>query len=67
MMIGILLESMSIGLTSCVETLVSQAYGYGNLTLCGVLFNRGRIILILFFIPLAILLSYSDSILSALS
>ena len=55
------------GLNQAQQTLVSQAYGYGNLSLCGVLLNRGRIILILIFVPLTMVLSYADSILDALN
>ena len=55
------------GLNQAQQTLVSQAYGYGNLSLCGVLLNRGRIIVILIFVPLTLMMSYSDSILEALN
>ena len=51
------------GLNGAVETLVSQSYGYGDLHLCGVQFNRGRLILTTVYIPLAILLSFSDTLL----
>ena len=52
-----------IGINGAIETLVSQAYGYGQLRLCGVHFNRGRLVLTAIFIPLAILLSFSEPIL----
>lgn len=38
--IGILLESVGIGMTSCVETLVSQAYGANDHYMCRVYLNR---------------------------
>ena len=51
------------GMNGAAETLVSQAYGNGQLKLCGVHFNRGRLILTAFFIPLATLLMFSEHIL----
>ena len=50
-------------MNGAAETLVSQAYGNGQLKLCGVHFNRGRLILTAFFIPLATLLMFSEHIL----
>ena len=40
MVIGLALESVGISLTSCVETLVSQAYGAEDYQLCRVYLNR---------------------------
>jgi multidrug resistance protein, MATE family len=40
-----------IGLNSAISTLVSQAYGAGNLRKCGIYLNKGRIAVMLFFIP----------------
>ena len=37
---GILIESVGIGLTSCVETLVSQAFGANDFYMCKVYLNR---------------------------
>ena len=51
------------GINGALETLASQAYGYGQLRLCGVHFNRGRLVLTAIFIPLAILLSFSEPML----
>ena len=51
------------GMNGAVETLVSQAYGNGQLGLCGVHLNRGRLILTTMFIPLAIILTFSEQIL----
>ena len=50
----LMVQSLLTGLNSAQETLTSQAFGNGNLRLCGVNLNRGRFILIAFFIPLAI-------------
>ena len=47
------------GMNGAVETLVSQAYGNGQLRLCGVHLNRGRLILTAIFIPLATILTFS--------
>ena len=38
--IGIIIESCGIGLTSCVETLVSQAFGANDHYMCKVYLNR---------------------------
>ena len=54
------------GINGALETLVSQAYGFGQLQLCGVYFNRGRLVLTAIFIPLAIMLGYSYQILTFL-
>ena len=40
------------GLNSAIATLVSQAYGCGNLRKCGIYLNKGRIAIIMFFIPI---------------
>ena len=40
--------------TNCAqETLTSQAFGADELERCGVLLNKGRIILVILFIPMA--------------
>ena len=54
------------GVNCAQETLVSQAYGHGELKLCGTYYNRGKVIMSLTYIPLAILLGFSDKILYAL-
>ena len=55
---NILVCSIMIGLNSAQETLTSQAYGAGNSHLCGVYLNRGRFILCVVFVPLAVILSF---------
>ena len=62
----IVIMAVLSGLNGALETLVSQAFGFGELRMCGILFNRGRIILTLAFIPLAIVLSFSEAILVSL-
>ena len=52
-----------IGLNGALETLVSQAFGYGNLHLCGVYLNRARLIGTMVFIPVMVILLYSEAIL----
>ena len=44
------------GLNSILSTLVSQSYGQKNLKLCGVYLNRGRLVLILAYVPIFIIL-----------
>jgi MATE family multidrug resistance protein len=40
------------GLNSAIATLCSQAFGAGNLHKCGVYLNKGRIAVIIFFVPI---------------
>ena len=42
------------GLAMAMDTLVSQAYGAGNLEQCGVVLNRGRFISTCAYIPMLI-------------
>ena len=53
-MIGL---SIVIGLNGALETLVSQAYGAGNLQLCGTYLNRGLMIVVVCFIPITLALN----------
>ena len=52
--VTLVVHSFMLGLNSAQETLTTQAYGAGNLRLCGVYLNRGHFILIAFFVPLTI-------------
>ena len=59
--------SMMVGLNAAQETLTSQAFGAGNLQLCGIYLNRGRFILIAFYVPLAVIvMTFAEEILNAL-
>ena len=51
---AIMVLSLLMGLNAAQETLTSQAFGHGDFKLCGIYLNRGRLILVAFFIPLAI-------------
>lgn len=53
---SILVLTFLIGLNNTQETLTSQAFGSGQLKLCGVYLNRGRLIVLTFYLPLALLL-----------
>ena len=55
------------GLNRAMDTLVSQAYGAGNISLCSVYLNRARVINSLVFIPVALTLLNSKGILLWLS
>ena len=61
--LNIMCLSICMGMNGALETLVSQAFGYGNITLCGVYLNRARVIGTLTFIPCAILLLFAEPIL----
>ena len=64
--IVMLCNSVFLGMNGAIETLVSQAYGSGNFKMCAVYLNRGRMILLLAFIPIILLLINTDHILVAL-
>ena len=55
------------GLNSAISTLVSQSFGAGNLRKCGIYLNKGRIAVILFFIPIFGLMFLCETFLLALS
>ena len=61
--LNILCLSIVMGMNGALETLVSQAFGYGNIALSGVYLNRARVIGTLTFIPCAILLMFAESLL----
>lgn len=42
------------GLNSAIATLCAQAYGSGNLHKCGVFLNKGRIAIVIFFVPITL-------------
>ena len=63
--VNIMCNSILIGLNGAQETLVSQAYGMKELELCGRYLNRGFMLLVVFFIPLAVLLIFVEDILVA--
>ena len=44
------------GLNRAMDTLISQAYGAGNIALCGVYLNKARVIGTLAFIPVTLIL-----------
>ena len=58
--------SFFIGLNGALETLCSQAYGNGELKLCGIYLNRGRFVLCVSMLPIFVVLSHSESILVAI-
>ena len=62
MYVNIFCSSLMVGLNSTLNTLLSQSVGFGDYRMCGVFFNRSRIVLTLMFIPLAILLLQTDYI-----
>ncbi len=44
------------GFNSVVSTLVSQSYGQGDMRLCGIYFNRGRIMAFISCVPMSIMM-----------
>jgi Na+-driven multidrug efflux pump len=56
MIINMSAFSILFGMNGALDTLVAQAYGVGDLYMCGVYLNRGRFILLCAFIPLVMIL-----------
>ena len=59
--------SIFSGLNSALDTLVSQAAGAGNLTLCGVYLNRGRLVILSCFVPIVVIVFNTENIMIAFS
>lgn len=57
-----LVLSTIMGTNSALETHVAHAYGNSQFRLCGEILNRTRFILFLMMIPLALVLSQSESV-----
>lgn len=55
--------SIGVGLTSVLETLVSQAYGADNMKLASVHLNRARLVVTIAVIPCCFALFFTDSLL----
>lgn len=51
--------SLMIGTNCTQETLTSQAFGAGELVRCGILLNRGRLILLAMSVPISLLFLFS--------
>ena len=54
--------SVLFGINMTLNTVVSQAYGFGDFRMCGVYLNRARIIVTIIFVPLGILLLQTEKI-----
>jgi MATE family multidrug resistance protein len=55
------------GLNSAIATLVAQAYGAGNLRKCGIYLNKGRIAVVIFFIPIFCIMFLCERFLLAIN
>ena len=62
---NIFCQSIILGLNGAVATLVSQAYGAGNIKKCGDYLNRGRVVALGAFIPICIALLYCENFMLA--
>lgn len=56
--------TIAYGLNGTLESLISQAYGAGNLDLCGVYLNRSRVVLLAFMAPMLLILLNTESLLT---
>lgn len=57
MLLNVFCFAITNGLNSALETLVSQAYGYGRFEVCGTYLYRGRVIVSLLIVFVGLLLS----------
>lgn len=57
-------HALYTGLNGALETLASQAFGAKNYYLCGKIFNRGQITLIIMYIPMAIVMFFIGNLLN---
>ena len=55
-----------LGANSALETFVSQAYGAGDLKECGNYLNRGRLVLIMIYVPALVIMLQCENILVAM-
>jgi len=65
MLINVFCLALCYGLNGTLETFISQSFGAGETRMCGVQFNRAKLILTILFIPIMIVYFFSDSILIA--
>ena len=64
--LNIFAMSIFFGMNGAISSMVSQASGTGNEHLCGVVLNRGRFVSTVAFIPMMIILWFSEKILLAI-
>jgi len=64
--INMMCFSLLVGLNGALETLVSQAFGMKELNLCGRYFNRGLVIMAVCYLPMVLILVFSEPILIAI-
>ena len=60
---NIFVFSFGFGLNGAIETLATQAFGAGDLYMCGVVLNRGRVVGTAFFLPMLLFLLYTEELL----
>ena len=68
MLVNVCCFAVCQGFNGTIETFISQSFGgkeEHDKYMCGVQFNRGRVIVSLLFIPIGIVFFYADSILIA--
>ena len=65
MLINVICFALCQGFNGTIETFVSQSFGGGDSYMCGVQFNRGRIIVSILFIPIVLIFFFGDNILIA--
>ena len=61
--LNVMCSQILMGINGAQETLTSQAFGNGNLDLCGIYLNQGRLINTAVFVPIVVLMIFSNKIL----
>jgi len=67
MLINVICFAFCFGMNGTLETFISQSNGAKNFYMCGAWFNKGRCILTVIFVPIAIIFYFADSILISLA
>lgn len=63
MLINVICMAICQGFNGTLETFVSQNFGSGKTTMCGIQFNRARFILTILFVPIVLIFYFVDDLL----
>jgi len=64
LLVNMVSTSITMGLNGALDTLVSQAYGSKQYYLCGTYFNKARLLHAILFIPIGLILLFSNHLLA---
>ena len=63
MLLNVLIFAVSMGLLGTIESFVAWSFGKNEKAMCGIHLNRGRIVVTIYLVPIAILFFFMDIIL----